>query len=161
MLGHRLQIAAFGDLDKSVRRLLRDESDGEGGQNVAPFDRRDAQTRDGIGLRPGALLVREWHGKLERVMVLEEGFAWNGKSFGSLSQIAKVMTGTSWNGHRFFGLRQTKGTQVSAKTASVRGRKGIGGDSGSIGEVAASRPIGGRGGDRRTGARVTGAGSSS
>jgi hypothetical protein len=58
-----------------------------------------------LGLRAGALLVREWNGKLERVMILEEGFAWNGQTFGSLSQIAKAMTGTNWNGHRFFGLR--------------------------------------------------------
>ena len=43
-------------------------------------------------------------------MVLQEGFAWRGKSFNSLSQIAKAMTGTSWNGHRFFGLRQAKDT---------------------------------------------------
>jgi Protein of unknown function (DUF2924) len=34
-----------------------------------------------------------------------KGFAWNGKSYSSLSQIAKAMTGTAWNGHRFFGLR--------------------------------------------------------
>jgi len=59
-------------------------------------------------LKAGALLVREWKGRLERVMILEEGFAWNGQTFGSLSQIAKAMTGTNWNGHRFFGLRQGK-----------------------------------------------------
>jgi hypothetical protein len=41
-------------------------------------------------------------------MILEEGFAWNGQTFGSLSQIAKAMAGTTWNGHRFFGLRQGK-----------------------------------------------------
>jgi hypothetical protein len=122
VLGHRLQVAAFGDLDKSARRLLRDESNGEGNRNPAPFDRRDAQTREGIALRPGALLVREWQGKLERVMVLEEGFAWNGKNFGSLSQIAKAMTGTNWNGHRFFGLRQTKGAPVT--TGAVGNRRG-------------------------------------
>jgi hypothetical protein len=52
------------------------------------------------------MLVREWNGKLERVMILEEGFAWNGQAFGSLSQIAKAITATNWNGHRFFGLRQ-------------------------------------------------------
>ena len=45
-------------------------------------------------MKAGALLVREWNGKLERVMILEEGFAWNGQTFGSLSQIAKTMTGT-------------------------------------------------------------------
>src|SRR5271154_14034 len=132
VLGHRLHVAAFGDLDKSVRRLLRDDANGEGSQSTAPFDRRDAQTRDGIALRPGALLVREWRGKLERVMVLEEGFAWNGKNFGSLSQIAKAMTGTNWNGHRFFGLRQTKGTPVAAKPLGGVRSRGSGGASGSI-----------------------------
>jgi hypothetical protein len=34
------------------------------------------------------------------VTVLEEGFAWNGQTFGSLSQIARAMTGTTWNGQR-------------------------------------------------------------
>ena len=63
--------------------------------------------------KAGALLVREWKGRLERVMVLERGFAWNGKSYRSLSQVAKAMTGTSWNGHRFFGL-QTAGPDRSA-----------------------------------------------
>ena len=42
-------------------------------------------------------------------MVLEKGFAWNGNTYSSLSQIAKAMTGTSWNGHRFFGLRPAGG----------------------------------------------------
>jgi hypothetical protein len=124
VLGHRLQVAAFGDVDKSVRRLIRDQSDMEGGRRAAPFDRRDPQTREGVGLRAGALLVREWQGKLERVMVLEEGFAWRGKSFGSLSQIAKAMTGTNWNGHRFFGLRQGQETafrRTSRVATSVAG----------------------------------------
>src|SRR5471030_3307277 len=134
VLGHRLQIAAFGDLDKSVRRLLRDEA---GGQHTAPFDRRDAQTRDGVALRPGALLVREWRGKLERVMVLEEGFAGNGKNFGSLSQIAKAMTGTSWNGHRFFGLRQTKAAKASAKPVGGKRRRGLGGPPRLVDEASA------------------------
>jgi hypothetical protein len=61
-------------------------------------------------------LLREWKGKLERVTVLEKGFAWNGKSYVSLSQIATAMTGTSWNGHRFFGLRTTKADRASQTT---------------------------------------------
>ena len=105
VLAYRLQSDAFGDLDKSIRRNLRSEKDDGVG---VPFDRRAPKTRQGVALKAGALLVREWKGRLERVMILEEGFAWNGQTFGSLSQIAKAMTGTNWNGHRFFGLRQGK-----------------------------------------------------
>jgi hypothetical protein len=92
VLAYRLQSDTFGGLDKSIRRILRSgKEDGVG----APFDRRAPQTREGLGLKAGALLVREWNGRLERVMILEEGFAWNGQTFGSLSQIAKAMTGTT------------------------------------------------------------------
>jgi hypothetical protein len=52
--------------------------------------------------------MREWNGRLEQVTVLEEGFAWQGRSYPSLSAVAKAITGTSWNGHRFFGLAQKK-----------------------------------------------------
>jgi len=115
LLAYRLQATVLGDLDKSVRRILRgDNDDGV----AAPFDRRAPQTREGVGRKTGALLVREWQGKRERVMVLEEEFAWNGRTFGSLSQIAKEMTGTSWNGHRFFGLRQGKDPSAKKKAAS-------------------------------------------
>ncbi len=59
-------------------------------------------------MKAGALLVREWKGMLERVTILEEGFAWNGQTFGGLSQIAKATTRTNWNGHRFFEKREGK-----------------------------------------------------
>jgi hypothetical protein len=48
---------------------------------------------------------REWNGRLERVMILDQGVTWNGETYSSPQQVAKAMTGTSWNGHRFFGLR--------------------------------------------------------
>jgi Protein of unknown function (DUF2924)/Resolvase, N terminal domain len=55
------------------------------------------------------------------VTVLEKGFAWNGKSYSSLSQIAKAKTGTAWNGHRFFGLR-------TATTVCAQARRGAAND---------------------------------
>src|SRR6202051_1173851 len=77
VLAYRLHSDAFGDLDKSIRRILRSgKEDGVG----APFDRRLPQTREGLRLKAGALLVREWKGRLERVMILEDGFAWSGQS---------------------------------------------------------------------------------
>jgi Protein of unknown function (DUF2924) len=113
VLAYRIQAFALGDLDKATLRVIRHSNGGDGeGQPPPPFATRDPATRDGIGLKAGALLVREWNGRLERVMILDRGFAWNGSNYGSLSQIAKAMTGTSWNGHRFFGLRPVGGRIV-------------------------------------------------
>ena len=100
---------AFGGLDKETLRVLRQPK----GQRLAssdlhPFEARIATTREGTKLKAGALLAREWNGRLERVMILDQGVAWNGETYGSLSQVAKAMTGTSWNGHRFFGLRTAR-----------------------------------------------------
>jgi hypothetical protein len=121
VLAYRLQADAFGGLDKSIQRMLRSNRDRDA---ATPFDRRAPQTRDGVGLKAGALLVREWKGQLERVMILEEGFVWNGQTFGSLSQIAKAMTGTTWNGHRFFGLRQGKTPQADVGADRRNSRNG-------------------------------------
>ena len=57
---------------------------------------------------PGTVLVREWDRKSHRVMVMPDGFAWNGETFDSLSEIAFTITGTKWNGPRFFGLRDRR-----------------------------------------------------
>ena len=54
-------------------------------------------------LKPGVLLIREWQGRLERVTVVNDGFARNGVTYASRSAVAFAITGTKWNGHRFFG----------------------------------------------------------
>jgi hypothetical protein len=91
----------LGDLDDASRRLLdRSGSPEKAGQNAATLVQPIAD------VRPGTSLSREWHGRMQRVMVLADGFAWNGKTYSSLSQVAFAITGTRWNGPRFFGLRQ-------------------------------------------------------
>jgi hypothetical protein len=63
-------------------------------------------------VRPGTMLAREWNGRMQRVAVLADGFAWNGKTYPSLSKIAQAITGTRWNGPRFFGLRDKPSKEV-------------------------------------------------
>jgi hypothetical protein len=114
VLAYQIQVAALGGPDKATLRVIRQPK----GQTLdsaesRPFEARIPSTREGTTLKAGAMLVREWRGRLERVKVLEKGFAWNGKSYASLSQIAKTMTGTSWNGHRFFGLRTSKSNRAA------------------------------------------------
>jgi Protein of unknown function (DUF2924) len=121
VLAYRLQAAALGDLDKAIARSVRTFEGGAIEFGGLPFKTRSPRTRDGTGLNPGALLVRQWKGKLEKVIVLDKGFAWNGRTFGSLSQVAKAITGTKWNGHRFFGLRSRNDQRTLARL-SKRGR---------------------------------------
>ncbi len=58
-----------------------------------------------ICLKPGLRLVREWRGETHDVLVLEDGFEWNGQRRRSLSAIAREITGTRWSGPLFFGLK--------------------------------------------------------
>jgi hypothetical protein len=58
------------------------------------------------------LLTREWEGELQRVMVLADGFSWNGKTYPSLSRVAFAITGSRWNGPRFFGLRDKPASEA-------------------------------------------------
>jgi hypothetical protein len=99
VLAYRLQADRFGDLDTESRRLLDGASPEDAGRrSVGP----NRLTTD---LRPGTMLAREWNGRMQRVAVVADGFAWNGKTYPSLSKIAQAITGTRWNGPRFFGLR--------------------------------------------------------
>jgi hypothetical protein len=49
-------------------------------------------------------LIREWNGSSHVVEVVDGGFLWNGKRYGSLSAVARAITGARWSGPRFFGL---------------------------------------------------------
>jgi hypothetical protein len=97
-IAHRIQEKAYGGLPVSTRRLL----DQLVKTAIAkPNGRLQLPRR----IKPGSELVRTWKGKSCRVVVVADGFAYNGKVFASLSEIATVITGTRWNGPRFFGLR--------------------------------------------------------
>ena len=52
-------------------------------------------------------------------MVLDDGYAWNGGVYRSLSQLAKAITGTSWNGHRFFGLKAVRNGASSRRRSAA------------------------------------------
>ena len=100
VLAYRLQADHLGDLDGESKRLLdRSEFPEKAGQRAVDLGQRTAD------LRPGTVLGREWNGQMQRVAVLADGFAWNGKTYPSLSKVASAITGTRWNGPKFFGLR--------------------------------------------------------
>lgn len=62
--------------------------------------------------RPGMRLVREWAGRAHVVTVDEapggrsQIIRWDGREWGSLSEVARAITGTRWSGPAFFGLKK-------------------------------------------------------
>jgi Protein of unknown function (DUF2924) len=58
-----------------------------------------------LTLKPGAVLLRNWHGTEHRVIVREDGVEFQGKLYNSLSRVAHRITGSKWTGRLFFGLK--------------------------------------------------------
>ncbi len=103
IIAYRIQADRLDDLDHATEQLLdrtkATESRPALSARLIGFDQKRT------GFTPGTLLVREWNQQSQRVMVMADGFAWNGKTYDSLSKVAFAITGTRWNGPRFFGLR--------------------------------------------------------
>jgi len=103
IIAYRIQTDHFRDLDNETRQVLDRTVAKETGPvmsaRLASFDQKRTE------LSPGTVLVREWDRRSQRVMVMADGFAWNGQTYESLSKVAFAITGTRWNGPRFFGLR--------------------------------------------------------
>ena len=96
-VGYRLQEIEHGGLGKATRRKLL---------TIAKALRTTGRVGPtlSLSLKPGARLVREWHGRTHTVTVTEDGFEYAGTSYPSLSKIAQKITGAHWSGPRFFGL---------------------------------------------------------
>jgi hypothetical protein len=103
VIAYRIQVDRFGDLAHETKQVLDRTVAKEAGTvtsaRLANFDQKRTE------LSPGTVLVREWDRRSQRVMVMADGFAWNGQTYDSLSKVAFAITGTKWNGPRFFGLR--------------------------------------------------------
>lgn len=58
--------------------------------------------------KPGARLVRQWHGDVYVVTAIQNGFEYDGRHYTSLTRIAREITGGAWSGPRFFGINRPK-----------------------------------------------------
>jgi hypothetical protein len=103
IIAYRIQAERFGDVDHETKQVLdrtdAKDTDAAMSARLVSFDQKRTE------LTPGTVLVREWDRRPQRVMVMSDGFAWNGQTYDSLSKVAFAITGTKWNGPRFFGMR--------------------------------------------------------
>ena len=102
-IAYRMQELAYGGLSKATQRTLATmsrELEANGRVTIAPD----------LRIRSGARLVREWRGRTHTVNVTDDGFAYGGKAYASLTRIAHEITGAHWSGPRFFGLNRKQET---------------------------------------------------
>jgi len=105
-IAYRRQELEHGGLGKTTRRKLK---------TLAKMCRTEGRVAPdaGLSLKPGARLIREWHGRTHTVTVTENGFEYAGANYPSLTKVAKKITGAHWSGPRFSGLVRS-GAQRSA-----------------------------------------------
>jgi hypothetical protein len=112
IIAYRIQADRLGDLDHETKQVLdrtvSNETGAAASARLVSFDQKRTE------LTPGTVLVREWNRHSQRVMVVADGFAWNGQTYDSLSKVAFAITGTKWNGPRFFGLRDKEEPPAAA-----------------------------------------------
>jgi hypothetical protein len=98
-IAYKMQQRAHGGLAPAIKRRLRalaEEFETNGADSLVPTP----------FLKPGTRLLREWGGKTHTVIVLDDGFEYDGERYPSLTQIARRITDAHWSGPRFFGLRR-------------------------------------------------------
>jgi hypothetical protein len=103
-VAYRLQEQAFGGVPKWARQSLAGSAIGSDTSDPAETAPKQVEAR----LKPGARLIREWRGRTHIVIVLDDGFEFEGRPYRSLTRIAVEITGAHWSGPRFFGLTDRK-----------------------------------------------------
>jgi Protein of unknown function (DUF2924) len=110
-VAYRMQETVLGGLRPERQRQLRQfaqqlKENGEGRIRPRPE------------LKPGTRLVREWQRRTYEVLVLDDGFSWQGTHYHSLSALARKITGTAWSGPLFFGLKSTRSAALGSSQRS-------------------------------------------
>lgn len=105
-------------LERSLAYKMRQEAgDGLTPEQQKRLDKLVAQYRRDPALfnrvnmsaiKLGTRLVRVWKGKRHDVIIRANGYEFDGRIYGSLSQVAFDITGTRWNGWVFFGLKERR-----------------------------------------------------
>jgi hypothetical protein len=115
-VAYRMQEVALGGLRPERQRQLR---------HLAQQLKQTAEIRRRarLELKSGTRLVREWRGRTYEVLVLDDGFSWQGTSYRSLSALARKITGTAWSGPLFFGLKPNRSAALGSSQGPISAKE--------------------------------------
>jgi len=112
----RLQALAYGGLSARARARAEELANDADLRMLPPREKPSVGTgalmtvgklavqQDDRPVMPGTILTRPYKDWTVRVLVLDNGFEYEGKVYRSLSAVAKAVTGSHWNGRLFFGV---------------------------------------------------------
>ena len=104
-----LQVESEGglgpDMECELTRLIATHDPLQREATRARTSRQGAPARRKVRPRVGTVITRLYKGDLHEVTVVQDGFAYEGEVFRSLSAVARRITGAHWNGPLFFGMR--------------------------------------------------------
>ena len=122
---YKVQEHLHGGLNQAAKKMLRNLA-----AQIAT-EGADSALSLAPTIKPGARLVRDWRGQSHSVLVLVDGFEYQGRRYRSLTEIARQITGAHWSGPRFFGVasarkefesRYARGTRARAMEADEHGQ---------------------------------------
>ncbi|MBO7453855.1 MAG: DUF2924 domain-containing protein [Alphaproteobacteria bacterium] len=96
-IAYKIQELAYGGVDPDTEEKIREQAKKTSLKNQKKKKKFQPQI--------GTKIVKEYHDKTYEVLVVNDGFAYEGNVFKSLSAIANKITGTKWNGLKFFGVK--------------------------------------------------------
>jgi hypothetical protein len=90
-------------------RTPREAIDDARAASVQPVASSDPKPRRDPRLpTPGTVIVKNYKGRELRLVVHEDHFELDGRSYRSLSEAARAVTGSRWNGRLFWGLTERR-----------------------------------------------------
>lgn len=99
-LANKIQEKAFGltddDTENRIKQLAKRD------KSIISVNRLNKTKK--FNAMVGSKIIKMYQGKPIEVLVMSDGFFYNGETYKSLSAIATKITGTRWNGLRFFGV---------------------------------------------------------
>ena len=110
-IAYRLQEQAYGGLSEPAQSRLGElieKYEPVNNKTLRPertADEKHSRTtkiRDKRLPIPGAIIRKNYKGRMLEVRVMEKGFEFEGKPYNTLSAVANAVTGAKWNGFLFF-----------------------------------------------------------
>lgn len=114
----RMQANSEGDISERARRRALEVANDSDLRGTPPKPRiksftqvlanHASVTTDDRLPMPGSIISKVYKGQTLEVLVLTDGFEYQGEEYKSLSAVAKEITGSHCNGFLFFGLKKPR-----------------------------------------------------